>query len=186
MTHQKSSELSQKVINGEPVKLTFHYHSRDIVRFINSLVIKILSGNDMSYLQTIVETVLREMIVNAVKANSKRVFFQKFGMDINDANDYLLGMEKFKSFIIENQDSLVTDLKENGYKVEIIVKKGEQGFRILVRNNSPLVQAERERIQMRIEKARQYNDFSDIYMDIGDDEEGEGLGIPLTILFLKN
>ncbi len=186
MTHQKSSELSQKVINGEPVKLTFHYHSRDIVRFINSLVIKILSGNDMSYLQTIVETVLREMIVNAVKANSKRVYFQKFGMDINDESDYLLGMEKFKSFIIENQDSLVADLKENGYKVEIIVKKSEQGFRILVRNNSPLVQAERERIQMRIEKARQYNDFSDIYMDIGDDEEGEGLGIPLTILFLKN
>ena len=186
MLQQKSSELSSKIMRGEPVRLSFHYHTRDIVRFINSMMVKLLSGNDMSYLQTIVETVIREMIVNAVKANSKRLYFTKQGMNIHDENDYVLGMENFKMFIIQQQDALVHELKEQGYKVEVIVKKGDDGFRVLVRNNVSLLPSERERIQMRIDKARAYTDFSEIYMDIGDDMEGEGLGIPLTILFLKN
>ena len=44
----------------------------------------------------------------------------------------------------------------------------------------------RKGLKSRVDKAREYTDFSDIYMDIADDQEGEGLGIPLTILFLKN
>jgi putative nucleotidyltransferase with HDIG domain len=186
MLHQKSSELSTKIMKGEPIRLTFHYHTRDIVRFINSMMLKLLAGNDMSYLQTIVETVIREMIVNAVKANSKRLYFQKQGMDIWDENQYFLGMENFKAFIVEQQNSLVNELRELGYRVDVIVKKDDGGFRVMVRNNAPLLPTERERISMRIAKAREYNDFAEIYMDIGDDVEGEGLGIPLTILFLKN
>lgn len=39
---------------------------------------------------------------------------------------------------------------------------------------------------MRIEKAKTYNDFSEVYCDVTDNSEGEGLGLVLTVLFLKN
>jgi len=71
----KSSQLSSHLQNGKSVRFSFHYHDRTVIKFINSLFVKILSANDMAYLQTTVETIIREMIVNAVKANSKRVFF---------------------------------------------------------------------------------------------------------------
>jgi hypothetical protein len=54
------------------------------------------------------------------------------------------------------------------------------------KNNTPLLPIEEERINHRINQAKQFNDFSEIYLNIADDSEGEGLGIPLTILFLKN
>ena len=140
----------------------------------------------MTYLQSVVETILREMIVNAVKANSKRVYFKKHDMNIEDKEQYTNGMQNFKSFIIQEQNALIRDLKSGGYRVDLIVRKNEKGYNVLVRNNTSLLQFEKERIQYRIDKAKSYSDFSDIYMDISDDLEGEGLGIPLTILFLRN
>jgi len=95
-------------------------------------------------------------------------------------------MVLFKSFIVKEKECITSDLKKHGYKVEICLKKSDKGFRVLVRNNVPLHPSELERIEYRIQKAKSYNDFSEIYMDISDDQEGEGLGIPLTILFLKN
>jgi len=186
MSLNKTSVLSSQVLNGEPVKLTFHYNNRDINRFLNSLFTKILSHSDMLYLQGTVENVLREMIVNAVKANSKRIYFKKSNLDILDPEHYEQGMESFKSYMTDSIDELPEELKQNGYKVELVLKKDNSGFRIIVRNNSGILPFEQERIKMRIDKAREYNDFAEIYMDIADDQEGEGLGIPLTMLFLKN
>ncbi len=182
----KTSELSGQVLNGEPVKLSFHYNNREINRFLNSLFTKILSHSDMLYLQGTVENVLREMIVNAVKANSKRIHFKKNNLNITDPDHYEVGMSSFKTYMVDTIDELPEELKQNGYKVELVLKKDANGFRIIVRNNAGLLPFEQERIKMRVDKAREYNDFAEIYMDIADDQEGEGLGIPLTMLFLKN
>ncbi len=182
----KTSVLSGQVLNGEPVKLSFHYNNREINRFLNSLFTKILSHSDMLYLQGTVENVLREMIVNAVKANSKRIHFKKSNLNITDPMHYEEGMASFKTYMVETIDELPEELKLNGYKVELVLKKDDSGFRIIVRNNAGLLPFEQERIKLRVDKAREYNDFAEIYMDIADDQEGEGLGIPLTMLFLKN
>ncbi len=186
MLHEDTSKLTAKVESGEAVKLSFHYNTKVIDKFINSLFFKILSNNDMNYLHGVIESVLREMIVNAVKANSKRVYFQKHDLDITDAAQYETGMIEFKSFFLNDSLELREILKESGYKVELVLKKDDKGFRIYVNNNTGLLPFEKERINVRIEKAKMYSDFSDMYMDISDDSEGEGLGISLTILFLKN
>jgi len=186
MIQEKTSELSSKLQEGEPIRLTFHYHTRVITKFINSVIMKLLADMDMPYLHGPVENILREMIVNAVKANSKRVYFKKKHMNISNNEDYIAGMEDFKTFIIDQQDAIASDLKSSGYKVEVILKQNDDGIRVMVRNNNPLMPLEEERIKYRIEKARSYSDFSDIYLDIGDEEEGEGYGIPLTVLFLRN
>jgi len=182
----KTSQLSTQVQKGEPVRLTFHYNSKVINKFVNSLFTKVLSQNDMAYLQGMVETILREMIVNAVKANTKRVFFKERNLNIADETHYREGMEDFKTYLINEINQLPVVLKENGYKVELFLKKSDKGFRVMVQNNAALLPFEEQRIRFRIEKAKTYGDFSEIYMDIADDQEGEGLGIPLTMLFLRN
>lgn len=186
MTVSRTSLLSNKVHKGEPVKLSFHYNTSTITKFINSLLVKVLSQSDLIYLQVMIETIIREMVINAVKANAKRVYFSKMDLDINDSFQYEQGMENFKTYLIGNLDIIPEELKKNGYKVELFLQKNKEGFKIIVKNNASLLPFEEERINLRISKAREYNDFSDIYMDISDDSEGEGLGIPLTILFLKN
>ena len=186
MSLAKTSELSEHVLKGDPVKLTFHYNSRDNIRFMNSIITKILSKSDMLYLQGVVENVMRELIINAVKANSKRVYFKKRNLNITDPSHYNEGMTEFKDYLVHQNSTLSADLREHGYRVELNLRKEEDAFTVVIRNNTPLLPFEEERIRMRLEKAREYNDFSDIYMDIADDIEGEGLGIPLTMLFLRN
>ena len=186
MSLSKTSQISDHVLNGETVKLAFHYNSRDNIRFLNSVITKILSKIDMLYLQGVVENVMRELVINAVKANSKRVFFKKRNLDITDSDSYEEGMLEFKDYLIGQTAELPRELKENGLRVELSLSKENEGFKIVISNNTGLLPFEEERIRLRFEKAREYNDFSDIYVDLADDSEGEGLGIPLTMLFLRN
>jgi putative nucleotidyltransferase with HDIG domain len=186
MIVSKTSEMASNFDKGETIALSLSYHNKTIIRFISSVITKILARNNLMYLQDTIITILREIVANAVKANSKRLYFRFQNLDILDNDEYVQGMEGFKSFIIENQDFVADELKKSDYKVVIYLKKFESGFSIHVQNNVPIHPEEMNRIKMRIEKAKIYNDFSEVYCDVSDDTEGEGLGLVLTILFLKN
>lgn len=186
MIASKTSSMAERVFNGETVGLTFHSHNKHNIKFLGALLRKILSHNDSIYLQDVLINVLREVIVNAVKANSKRVYFDYHKLDINNIDHYTNGMENFKAFIVENQDVVEKELKKSSYRVEIYFKKTENGLTIYVRNNTPIHPDELKRINERIEKAKEYSDFSEVYGDVSDDSEGEGLGLVLSILFLRN
>ncbi len=186
MIAQKTSELSNNLDKGKDIKLSFFYHNKKTIGFLSSLVLKILSRNNLVYLHSTLMTILREIIVNAVKANTKRIYFNKLNMNIENPDDYHSGMQNFKSFIIDNQDSCETELKERGFRVTIHIVKGPGGFRFKIANNSSILPDELKRIEHRYSMAKKINDFSEAYGEIADDIEGEGLGIILTLLFLRN
>jgi putative nucleotidyltransferase with HDIG domain len=182
----KTSHLATQVENGETIGISFHYHTKSIIKLLNSLLTKILSRNNIIFLLDTVITVLREIIVNAVKANSKRLYFQIENLDIKNIHHYSKGMESFKSFIVDKKETVEDELKKSDYKVDLFIRKNDTGLEIFVRNNNPIHPDELSRINLRIEKAKKYKDFSEVYVDVTDDVEGEGLGILLTILFLRN
>lgn len=67
MIAQKTSELSKHLDNGKNINLSFFYHNKKTIGFLSSLVLKILSRNNLVYLHSTLMTILREIIVNAVK-----------------------------------------------------------------------------------------------------------------------
>lgn len=178
--------ISSKIEKGEPLKLSFKYVNEKVLMVLNSVLARLLSKNDQIYLLNSVITILRELIINALKANAKRTFFLKTNLDINDEAQYLKGMEKFKKEIVGDFDSIEADLKRSDFFVQIAFEQASNTIRITVANNSPILSVELDRINYRIQKAIQYNDFSEAYSEIEDDTEGAGLGIVLTILLLKN
>ncbi|TFH41275.1 MAG: HDOD domain-containing protein, partial [Chrysiogenales bacterium] len=180
------SELAANFDKGETITLNLSYHNRAVVRFVSSVIIKIMSRNNLVYLQDTIITILREIIVNAVKANSKRLYFRWQNLDMQDQEQYLQGMEGFKAFILDNQVFVEDELRKSDYKVTIFLKKFETGFSIHVQNNAPIHPDELCRMKSRIQKAKSLHDFSEVYFDTADDSEGEGLGLVLTVLFLKN
>jgi len=186
MIAMRTSQLATQFDQGETVCLSFHYHNKFNIAFLNSLITKILARNNVVYLRDTVITVLKEIIVNAVKANSKRFFFSLNNLDMSDNEDYSRGMSEFKSFIVARKELIEGELKKSNYRVKIYLKKSESGIAIFVRNNTAMHPEEALRVRERIEKARSYNDFADVYEDLSDDTEGEGLGLLLTILFLRN
>jgi putative nucleotidyltransferase with HDIG domain len=178
--------ISQKIESGKPIKLSFKYINEKILMVLNSILARILSRNDQVYLLNSTVTILREVIINALKANAKRIYFLKTNLNINDPHEYRKGMNRFKKEVVGDFDSIEADLKRSDFYVQIDFSYDNESVRISVLNNSPILPVELERINFRIDKAIKYNDFSDAYAEIEDDTEGAGLGIVLTILLLKN
>ena len=186
MIAHKTSEMTSQIENGEPVSFAFHYPTETTLKFLNSLMTKILSRDDKVYLQNTLITIMREMIVNAVKANTKRIFFKERNLDIKDESDYEQGMLAFKAFIQDHREYTEEILKDHNLKVFLGLKKLNNGIKVIIQNNSTILPDELQKIQTRLEKAREYHDFSEVYEDVTDEMEGEGLGILLTMLFLRN
>lgn len=178
--------ISSKIEKGQPVKLSFKYINEKILMILNSVLSKVLAKQDQIFLLNSIVTILREIIVNALKANAKRIYFKKNNMDISDEKQYKLGMYNFKKDVVGDFNNVEDDLKRSDLFIEISFEFIKDSIKIMVINNAPILPVELERISFRISKAYQYNDFSDAYAEIEDDTEGAGLGIVLAILLMKN
>ena len=171
---------------NEPVSISFYYPNEAISRTLNAMLAAILSKNDQIYLLDMMITILREIIVNATKANAKRIYFKKLNLDINDPQSYKTGIEHFKKDIVGQLDTLENELKNSNLKVTLSICKEDKSITFIITNPAAIHSEELNRIKIRIEKAKEYLDFTQAYEDVYDDTEGAGLGIVLVILLLKN
>ncbi|MCB1190321.1 MAG: HDOD domain-containing protein [Leptospiraceae bacterium] len=180
----KSFDVSTTKLN--PFILKFFFLNDEVKITIGrildkiSIYLGILSIRDTTY------TVLKEMIINSVKANSKRIFFKEREADIQNNQDYEKNISEFKKDFLENQEKYNTLLKKYDYYVLILFRFNKEMFQIKVKNNVSITDEELKRINQRIEKSKQYSDMSEIFMDQADETEGAGLGLSMSLLMLKN
>ena len=186
MSIPDTSRISATIFSGEPFSFSFRYLSEKVALFINALFAKLLPKMDHIYLLDPSITILREICVNAVKANAKRLYFKTNNIDISNPGQYAEGLKLFKKFVIGQFEQIQADLQKSPYLVTVVLRKREQGLSIQVSNNVPILPEELDRVNMRMEKAREYEDFSEAFEDIYDESEGAGLGIVLVSLLLKN
>ena len=186
MFNQQKKKIFEKINSDEPVKINFKYVSEDILMLINSIITRILGKKDLLYLLHSLITIMRELVVNSLKANAKRVFFEERGLDINDPAQYAKGMALFKEKIIGDFEFIKSDILRSENSILFCVDPGENGILFTVKNSTPIHKSEQERINKRIAVAVQNDNFGDIYAHLEDDSEGAGLGIALIIMFLKS
>ena len=68
---------------------------------------------------------MNELITNAKKANTKRIYFKEKDLDINDQDDYDLGMKTFKNDTMSNIKYYLNKQKEDGYFVKLVLQAKE-------------------------------------------------------------
>jgi HD-like signal output (HDOD) protein len=172
--------------SGEPVSIRFAFPGKDTLRTINSFTAQTLSGRDRIFLLESLITIIREGVYNAVKANAKRIYFEREGGQISDQSKYDEIMHEFKNKVIMNFPDMQSDLEMSSYRANFTLTQAADGISIVISNNVPLIPSERTRIDQRIAIAAKYSDFNEVYEEMYDDTEGAGLGIILTVLILKN
>ncbi|HET6451922.1 MAG TPA: HDOD domain-containing protein, partial [Spirochaetia bacterium] len=128
---------------------------------------------------------VKELISNAQKANSKRVYFEERGLDLTLPEDYARGMEGFLREISENQQHFHQLLRERRMSIDVIFHKTGDVLQISVRNSARLTPTEQARIKDRIARARSYHSFFEVLETAVDHTEGAGLGIMMLLQFLK-
>jgi putative nucleotidyltransferase with HDIG domain len=128
---------------------------------------------------------LRELAINAKKANTKRVYFEERDLRIGDDADYQVGMRTFKNDTLDNIDHYLELQKQKGLYVKIVFHTKGRTFSIAVKNNVPINKKEQMRVYDRIAHSRAFESLEQAFSSVLDDSEGAGLGIVILILMLK-
>ncbi|TGK78404.1 histidine kinase [Leptospira noumeaensis] len=161
--------------------------NRQLEQYVLGLITNILSEVGQSQFVEMLYTISKELTINGIKANQKRVFFEDEGLDITDENDYLQGIKDYsKKFSEKMADEYGKRCLARGVYVQIKFHYCLDGLLVEVTNNTPVIKTEEVRMREKMKKSMGYNDIAEFYMDNMDNTEGAGLGIALIMILLKN
>ncbi|MDR1143875.1 MAG: hypothetical protein LBK77_06640, partial [Spirochaetaceae bacterium] len=122
---------------------------------------------------------------NAKRANTKRVYFLERGLDLNDPDDYKLGMINFKKDTLGNISHYSRIQKKKGFYVKLIIQMKQNAIYIEIRNNAVVTKVELMRIHDKLIHVQQYTSLEDALSRVLDSSEGAGLGLVIVNLMLR-
>jgi putative nucleotidyltransferase with HDIG domain len=128
---------------------------------------------------------LKELIINAQKANTKRLYFEEKGLDITNKEDYGKGMEDFHADMTLRLEHWLEKLRERKMLIAVTFHTTGGNLAISVENSVELTSGEQTRIYDRIALARAHHSFVEALAAPIDSLEGAGLGILMLLQFLK-
>ncbi len=168
-----------------PITITTHKVSRDTELRIEAILELILTEFGLLDVHDKISYCLKEIVTNAKKANTKRVYFEMNGLNMSSPDDYVKGMKTFKEDTLTNIDYYLNLQEEAGLYVKISFHAQGNALILTVRNNSEISQKELSRVYDRMARARTYHSMEEAFSEILDDSEGAGLGIVIMVLMLR-
>lgn len=189
LSHDKLENYRNKALemytkNGG-VKYSFAHFAGEYSELTYYMVSHVLSEYDLDFLNHAVMTLLRESISNAVKANLKRVYFEKTNADINDQEIYNNLINDFKAEYVSKVEEHVDALKNKDYSVTLLINKKNNHLVFAVQNNVVMNSDELERVNARIKAAGAIENMAEAFDKFEDEQEGAGLGLIISMMMLK-
>lgn len=168
--------------------IVFQVHSLDpkIEKNISNVLTSVLKKTKNIKIKNVLFTIIRELLVNAIKANTKRIHFNKKNLNIENEADYKKGIKDFKDAMAANPEEFVELLFKNNLFVQVSISYQSDPITISVINNSSLSPTEKKRIMEQRKKAQMMENLSEVIEEIVDFSEGAGLGIPMIVMMLRN
>ncbi|MCL1928824.1 MAG: hypothetical protein FWG07_08555 [Treponema sp.] len=168
-----------------PLVMTTYTLPRKVEHYIEQVVTIFLDYVKQSRLRDNVIYCIQELVVNAKKANTKRVYFIDRGLNLYDQNDYNQGMSTFKDDTLNNINYYLDLQRQQGLYIKLILHLKDGLITIEVRNNATITSSELDRVHKRLDKASEYEDMEDAILHLLDDSEGAGLGLVMLVIMLK-
>jgi hypothetical protein len=155
--------------------------------FLRSAIRRITDKFGRGELAPAIEIIVKELTMNAAKANFKKVFFLENSLRMDDPKEYEQGMELFRESLSENM-FLDYGKKARAVNLNIGITFDYDKDRMLieVRNNVPMSVAEEKRARTKLEIAMSSDDMAQLFVDNLDEAEGAGLGLMLCLTTLRS
>ena len=161
------------------------YSSKESDIFLSHVLRTILDELKQENLFVHLEYVINELTMNASKANSKRLYFNTKGLDINNPADYEKGMKNFKKDVFLDFKKFESEHIDNNSFTNINFKTDKNALSIRIINNSPLIELETINIAEKLKTAHKFEDLTDVFNHKFDTSEGKGLGLIIIMLMLR-
>ncbi len=182
----KPPNYKESIETDQSFYIHFPFYTSEAETTFIRILHRYLGKHDILYLKDMLITVTRELITNAVKANTKRLYFKQNKLDIRNKDDYRKGMESFKDDVYARESDIFEQLIEQNLFVKVIFETYDDRLNITILNNIPIMKEELTKINARIKKAYTYDDIGDAFDDVLDDSEGAGLGLIIALMLFKN
>jgi putative nucleotidyltransferase with HDIG domain len=178
-------KIKKAIQSGLPLTITTYTLPKEIEVYIEQVIEAFLKHMDQLKLKDYIVYSVQELVTNAKKANTKRVYFMERGLDIEDQKDYEMGMANFKEDTLSNIAHYLQLQKEKGLHIKVILQIKRNTIHIEIRNNVKATKMEQLRIHDKMARSRQFNSLDDALSHVLDDSEGAGLGLVILVLMLK-
>ncbi len=184
---QSERNIIKKAIeNGKVITLVTYTLRETGEARLKAIIETMLANYDRMDLMEVLYTSAKEMVINATKANLKRILFKESNFDVADTSQYEKGMTVFKEEL--NEQNLIeyeTKFKKENFPVDITFVHDKNRILLKVKNRFTMYQQEEERVRIKAAKAMEYEDLIQFYMEQGDSTEGAGMGITLITILLR-
>jgi putative nucleotidyltransferase with HDIG domain len=180
-----SAKIKTAVEKGIPLSILTYTLPHEMEVYMGEALTVFLRELGQEHMTEFLIYCLNELVINAKKANTKRVYFKEKNLAINDPADYAEGMKTFKADTLGNISRYLKLQKEQGLYVKLILQARNNKIKVEVRNNAELTFFEYKRIHDKLSRARQCSSAEEAFASILDDSEGAGLGLVILILILK-
>ena len=179
------AKVKESIQQGTPLVITTFKLPHDIEEQVVEIISYFLKELGQESLSDHITYCIRELATNAKKANTKRVYFEEKGLDINKKDDYAKGMETFKMETINNLEHYLQLQKDKGLYIKFVFHCVGTRMKITIRNNVEITKKEQMRVYDRIVRARAFDTLEQAFNEVIDDSEGAGLGLVIMVLMLK-
>ncbi|MDC7124788.1 MAG: HDOD domain-containing protein [Spirochaetales bacterium] len=180
-----TAKINKAIVSSVPLTLKTYKMPREMENYIEEVLAVYLEKFGQAELIDRVGYCMRELAVNAKKANTKRVYFSEKNLDIEDPEDYTAGMESFKKETLGNIDYWLQKQEEAGLYIKVVFHSTNDSFTMSIKNNALISQKEQIRVYDRIARSRAFESMEEALSSVLDDSEGAGLGIVILVLMLK-
>lgn len=186
LTAEDREVVLRGIESGRRIVFVTYSLTDNIEKQLDFLIAVLLKKYARENLQATLYSCLKEIVINATKANAKKVFFDEHALNPNDSGHYAIGIKKLKKALSESWIREYGQKARNkGMQVSIAFLHGQDGLRIEVTNDSGILPADEERIRLKLAEGMTYDDLVQFYMQNADNTEGEGIGLVMNLMLLK-
>jgi len=179
------AQIKKATNSSIPLTIKTYTLSHDTEVYLEEILEAFLTELGYTEIKDQLAYCLRELAVNAKKANTKRAYFLEKNLSLENPDEYDEGMKTFKEETLDNIQHYLQKQKEQGLYIKIIFHAQGKTFTIIVRNNAEITRKEQIRVYDRIARSRAFTSMEEAFATVLDTSEGAGLGIVILILMLK-
>lgn len=185
--------LEEAVIQNKKIKILAYSVSDNVESRMKEVLGLIFTKYKRTDMMPPVYTCVKELLVNAVKANFKTIYFEGYSSKNSSESiiDYEMALKLFKLELSRENALYMEKLaRKFNMKAEVLIHANSDNLYIRVTNPVEMTEREKNNIKTKLLCARQYNDIAEYFekndSDTESSDEGAGLGIILISMMLKN
>jgi HD-like signal output (HDOD) protein len=186
MAEISAADVQRAVKTSFPLTFRIEGPVHDSFPALDDIVETCLSELGQEKVREALSYCVKELILNAEKANAKRIYFEEHGLDILNRVDYEKGMRGFRTALSGDLEHFLSRLRETRTAIDVVFRYANGELAVSVKNAGGLAPGEESRIKDRFDRARSSRSFSDALETSLDHTEGAGLGIVMVLQFLRS